>query len=104
MINIKLMASAEISAALGTRLKGQRLTLRMTQAELAERSGLNVGTVKNLEAKTATCSLDTLIRIALVLGVVDQLAGLFVATPKSIAQMEQIATAPRTRARGRRHQ
>jgi transcriptional regulator with XRE-family HTH domain len=52
----------------GARLKRRRLSLRMTQEELAKRAGLNVGTVKNLEAKTRGCKLDTLIRIAGVLG------------------------------------
>jgi transcriptional regulator with XRE-family HTH domain len=71
----------------------------MTQQELANRAGLNVGTVKNLESKTAGCTLDTLIRTASVLGLTDQFETLFVVTPKSIAQMEQVATAPRLRAR-----
>jgi transcriptional regulator with XRE-family HTH domain len=103
MINIKLMSAAEISAELGHRLKSRRLALRMTQHELAERAGLNVGTVKNLESKTARCALDTLIRIAAVLGLTDQFETLFVAVPKSIAQMEQAATAPRQRARRKLH-
>jgi|SRR5665213_2670175 len=104
MIDIKLMSSAEISAELGNRLKSRRLALRMTQKELAERTGLNVGTVKNIEAKTAGCTLDTLLRIASVLGLADQFETLFVARPRSIAQMEEVATAPRLRARRRLHQ
>ena len=99
MIDIKLMSAAELAAELGARLKRRRLALRMTQEELAQRSGLNVGTVKNLEAKTGSCTLDTLIRIASVLGVAEQFETLFVVNPKSIAQMEQAATAPRLRAR-----
>jgi hypothetical protein len=58
-----------------------------------------VGTVKNLESKSAGCTLDTLIRTASVLGLTDQFETLFVVPPKSIAQMEQVATAPRLRAR-----
>jgi transcriptional regulator with XRE-family HTH domain len=99
MIDIKLMSPAELSGEIGARLKKRRLVLRMTQQELAKRTGLNVGTVKNLEAKSATCTLDTLIRIAGVLGLTDQFETLFVVSPKSIAQMEQAATAPRLRAR-----
>jgi transcriptional regulator with XRE-family HTH domain len=95
------MSAAELSTELGARLKRRRLTLRMTQEELAQRTGLNVGTVKNLETKTTRCTLDTLIRIASVLGLADQFETLFVVRAKSIAQMEQIATAPRLRARRR---
>jgi transcriptional regulator with XRE-family HTH domain len=104
MIAIKLMSPAEISIELGYRLKSRRLALRMTQKELAARTDLNVGTIKNLEAKTAGSTLDTLIRIAGVLGVSDQFETLFLEKPKSISQMEQVATAPRVRARRSRHQ
>jgi transcriptional regulator with XRE-family HTH domain len=104
MIAIKLMSPAEISVELGYRLKSRRLALRMTQEELAARTDLNVGTIKNLEAKTAGATLDTLIRIASALGVSDQFETLFVEKPKSISQMEQVATAPRVRARRSRHQ
>jgi hypothetical protein len=66
--------------------------------------GSRVTTIKNLEAKTARSTLDTLIRIAGVLGVSDQFETLFVEKPKSISQMEQVATAPRVRARRSRRQ
>lgn len=104
MIDIKLMSPAEVSAELGSRLKSRRLALRMTQEELAARTDLNVGTIKNLEAKAAGSTLGTLIRIASVLGVSDQFETLFVVRPMSISQMEQVATAPRMRARRSRHQ
>jgi transcriptional regulator with XRE-family HTH domain len=104
MISVKLMSAAEISVELGHRLKNRRLALRMTQEELAARADLNVGTIKNLEAKAAGSTLDTLIRIASALGVSDQFETLFVSRPKSISQMEQVATAPRVRARRSRHQ
>ena len=101
MIDITLMSPADISAELGSRLKSRRLALRMTQQELAARTDLNVGTIKNLEAKAAGSTLDTLIRIAGVLGLSGQFETLFVARPQSISQMEQAATAPRVRARRR---
>ena len=104
MIDIKLMSPSEIAVELGYRLKSRRLALRMTQEELAARTDLNVGTIKNLEAKTTGSTLDTLIRIASALGVSDQFETLFVEKPKSISQMEQVATAPRVRARRSRHQ
>jgi transcriptional regulator with XRE-family HTH domain len=99
MIDIQLMSAAELSAELGARLKKRRLALRITQQEVADRAALSVGTVKNLEARPSGCTLDTLIRIARVLSLAHQFETLFVVTPKSIAQMEQVATAPRMRAR-----
>lgn len=102
MVSIVLMSPQEISAEIGSRLKSRRLSLRMTQAELADRTGLSVGSVKNLEAKTATCTLDIVVRASLALGLVEHFEPLFVVRPKSIAQMEQIAEAPRQRARRKR--
>ena len=103
MIDIRLMSPAEISAEVGSRLRSRRLSLRMTQDELARRAGLNINTIRNLEAKTGACALDTIIRASVALGLVDNFEQLFGTKPKSIAQMEQAAEAPRLRARrGRR--
>ena len=99
VIDIVLMAPGEISTELGSRLKTRRLSLRMTQQELAQRAGLNVGTVKNLESKTGACTLDTVIRVSVALGLAAHFEPLFEQKPRSIAQMEQIAEAPRLRAR-----
>lgn len=98
------MTPQEVVAEIGSRLKSRRLSLRMTQVDLAERAGLNVGTVKNLEAKTGTCSLETVVRASVPLGLVEHFEPLFVVKPRSIAQMQQIAEAPRRRARRKRRQ
>jgi transcriptional regulator with XRE-family HTH domain len=84
---------------MGSRLRSRRLSLRMTQDELAGRAGLNINTIRNLEAKTGACTLDTIIRASVALGLVDNFEQLFGAKPKSIAQMEQAAQAPGQRAR-----
>jgi transcriptional regulator with XRE-family HTH domain len=99
MIDFKLMSSAEVSAELGSRLKSRRLSLRMTQRELAQRASLSVNTINNLEAKTIACTLDTIVRASIVLGLADHFEPLFATTPKSIVQMERAAEAPRLRAR-----
>lgn len=104
MIDIKLMSSGEIAAELGTRLRAHRLQLRLTQQELAERAGLNVGTVKNLETKTGASTLDTVIRAVQALGLANHFEPLFVVKAMSIAQMAQAAAAPRQRARRKRSQ
>lgn len=79
---------AEICAELGARLRRQRLAQLMTQKELAARAGLSAGTIKTLEA-TGQSSLDSLIRVVTVLGLVDELAGLFELKVRSIAEMER---------------
>jgi transcriptional regulator with XRE-family HTH domain len=103
MLDIILMSSDEIATELGARLKRRRLGLRMTQDEVAKRAGIFVGTVRNLEARTSASALGSVIRVALALGMADQFEHLFATRPRSIAQMEQTAEAPRQRARkGRR--
>lgn len=101
MIDVTLATSDELSRELGTRLRRQRLNLRMTQAELAARVGVNIGTIKNIERKGGASSLASIVRVAQVLGLADQFQMLFVMQPRSIAQMEQAQSAPRQRARSR---
>ena len=69
----------------------------LTQADLAERAGVSVGTVKALE-KTGQTSVASLIRVAQALGLTDQLQSLFVLKVQSIADMEQAQLAQRERA------
>jgi transcriptional regulator with XRE-family HTH domain len=99
MIDVNLATSEEICQQLGERLRSRRLALLLTQAELAARTGLNIGTVQNVERKGSTPSLGAVVRIAQALGLADHFQKLFVTQPLSIAQMEQAEAAPRQRAR-----
>jgi len=87
----------EICKELGARLKAQRLSLSLTQEELAARAGVSPGTVKNLENKGQS-SMESAIRIALALGLSDHMQELFKLQVKSIAQMERAEQAKRKRA------
>ena len=89
--------SYEITAELGLRLKAVRLSQSLTQADLAERAGISVGTVKSLE-RTGQSSVASLVRVVQALGLTDQLQSLFVLQVQSIAQMEQAQRAQRQRA------
>lgn len=102
MIDVNLMTPAELALELGQRLRRHRLALRLTQTEIAQRAGLHVGTVKNLESRAGPSSLETLIRVALVLGLIGQFETLFALKPTSIAEMDRASQAPRVRARQRR--
>jgi DNA-binding XRE family transcriptional regulator len=72
----------------------------MQQSELAAAAGVSRGTVQNLESK-AQCSFDSLVRVAMALGVADDLATVFVRRPVSIAEMEAAERPARRRATGR---
>ena len=95
MLDFAFSTSDEVTAELGLRLKAVRLSQSLTQADLAERAGVSVGTVKVLE-KTGQTSVASLIRV--VLGLTDQLQSLFVLKVQSIAEMEQAQLAQRQRA------
>ncbi|HEX8605358.1 MAG TPA: helix-turn-helix transcriptional regulator [Pseudoduganella sp.] len=102
MLDFTFATCQEISVELGQRLKRQRLMQVLTQKDLAERAGVAVGTVKNLESKGVS-SLESLIRIVTALGLLDELASLFeLQATLSIAQMERAQLAERKRAPSRR--
>lgn len=97
MLDFAFSTSDEITAELGLRLKAVRLSQSLTQADLAERAGVSVGTVKSLE-RTGQSSVASLVRVVQALGLTDQLQSLFVLKVQSIAEMEQAQLAQRQRA------
>ena len=97
MLDFAFSTSDEVTAELGLRLKAVRLSQSLTQADLAERAGVSVGTVKVLET-TGQTSVASLIRVVQALGLTDQLQSLFVLKVQSIAEMEQAQLAQRQRA------
>ena len=66
----------EIVTLLCERLRKERLYLEMTQADVATRAGISVNTVSNLEAGR-NVSFENLIRVAMVLGRLQELEELF---------------------------
>ena len=67
MLDFTFSASDEITAELGLRLKAVRLSQSLTQADLAERDGISVGTVKALERTGQSC-VASLVRVVQTLG------------------------------------
>ena len=102
MLDFNFASYQEICTELGLRLKRQRLAQSLTQQDLAGRASVALGTVKNLESKGVS-SMESLIRVVMALGLLDELASLFVLqATHSIAQMERAQLAERKRAPGRR--
>jgi transcriptional regulator with XRE-family HTH domain len=83
-----LAPTHEVLETLGHRVRAQRLAQGLPQRELAQMAGLSLGALRKLEG-TGQSSLDTLVRTAQALGLVQELDDLFVLQRQSIAQMEQ---------------
>src|SRR5690606_9663117 len=66
----------EVVKLLCARLRQERLAQQMTQAEVAARAGIGVGTLSNLEAGRSV-AFDSVIRVAMVLGRLNELEQLF---------------------------
>jgi transcriptional regulator with XRE-family HTH domain len=92
----------EVCLQLAARLRGRRLQLRMPQEELARRTGLAVGTIKHLESRPWSSSLENLVRAGAALQLNAGFAKLFEWRPASYAETMRIGRAPRLRARRRR--
>ena len=75
-MDLKLKKPEEVVTLLCERLRKERLYLEMTQADVATRAGVSVNTVSNLEAGR-NVSFENLVRVAMVLGRLQELEELF---------------------------
>jgi transcriptional regulator with XRE-family HTH domain len=76
MLAPSLKTPKEIRQELAAKAKDCRLALNISQKELAERSGVSLGSIKRFES-SGLVSLSSLLEIALVLGCLDDFAALF---------------------------
>lgn len=76
MMNLSLIKPDEVVKLLCTRLRQERLSQQMTQAEVAARAAVGVGTLSNLEAGRSV-AFDSVVRVAMVLGRLNELEQLF---------------------------
>ena len=100
-MTFQLSSPLEILRTLGQRLRAQRLAQSLTQREVAQRAGLSLGALRKLETD-GQCSLETWVRVAQTLGLLEELNDLFVLKRQSIAQMEQAQQAQRRQRAPRR--
>jgi transcriptional regulator with XRE-family HTH domain len=82
----------EIAQTLAQRLKVARLAQGLTQAELATRAGVSVGTIRNLE-RDGDCAFATVIKVAQSLRLEDGFEALFAPGVQSIAELARLEDA-----------
>lgn len=88
MIDLSLTRPDELLRLLCGRLKKERLTQQLTQAELALRAGLSVNTISSVEA-ARNVSFESIIRMAMVLGRSDEIEALFKPKLESLHDLER---------------
>lgn len=83
-MNLSLNKPSEIVKLLCDRLRKERLSREMTQIDVAARAGISVNTVSNLEAGR-NVGFDNVVRVAMVLGRINELQELFKPTLDSLS-------------------
>lgn len=83
------------------RAKARRLASNLSQAGLAQRSGVSLGSLKRFE-KTGQISLDSLLKLALVLDALSDFEHLFLSGPEQIKSLDQLLKENKQRKRGRK--
>lgn len=76
MMDLSLSKPDEMVKLLCDRLRKERLSRQMTQAEVAARAGIGVNTVSNLELGK-NVGFENVVRVAMVLGRLGELEALF---------------------------
>lgn len=76
MMDLSLTKPGEVVKLLCDRLRKERLSQQMTQAEVAARAGIGVNTVSNLESGK-NVGFENVVRVAMVLGRFRELEALF---------------------------
>lgn len=87
MLDFTFSSCNEVGLELGSRLRAQRMQLDISQSDLAQRAGLAAATVCRLE-REGKGTLETFLRVAQALGLIQEFESLFSGKPISIAQLE----------------
>ena len=95
-----LLPAPEVAADLAKRLQSRRLARNLTQAGLAARSGVPLGTLKKFE-RTGAISLVSFVRLVVALGEQAGLERLIETDDRDSLTLDQMLSIPKVRKRGR---
>jgi transcriptional regulator with XRE-family HTH domain len=97
---ISMKSPFEMANEIAKKAQEKRLKLNMSQQTLSEKSGVSYGTLKKFEQK-GQISLESLLKIALALGEMDQFEHLFAKTDDKLPESldELLDEHPRKRGR-----
>jgi transcriptional regulator with XRE-family HTH domain len=95
-----LTTPREMAELIAKRAQTKRLSLNLSQQTLAQRSGVSYGALKKFE-RTGKISLESLLKLALVLGCLEEFKELFAETsPERAISLNEIIN-DKKRKRGR---
>lgn len=102
ILSMELKTPKDVLAELAARFKARRLALNLTQEGLSDRSGVSWGSLKRFEQR-GLIALDALLKLALVLGCLDDFDQVCADDARSLANksLDEILKAPKQRRKGR---
>lgn len=100
MLSVNLKTPQEMQKIVAASARSLRLHSNLSQKTLSEKSGVSYGAVKKFE-QTGQISLESLLKIALVLGCMGDFAQLFPLVPATSALSLDELIDPVQRKRGR---
>jgi len=101
MMLVSMVTPQEMQKAIALQLRSLRLELNLSQKTLSEKSGVSYGTLKKFE-HTGQISLESLLKLSLVLGRMDDFKALFVPKSSEVALSLDELIEDEKRKRGRK--
>ena len=101
MFDFSFATAEQIAHELAQRIRTRRLTLGFSQQDLANRAGVSIGTIRNLE-RHGECGFVTVIKVAQVLRLDNDFKALFEVEVASIAELAALSKLKETRKRAPR--
>lgn len=100
MMSFNMMTPSEMKKRVASRARDLRLELNLSQQTLSEKSGVSYGSLKKFE-QTGQISLESLLKLAVILGCMDDFNSLFVrkSAEKALSLDELIDNGKRKRGR-----
>jgi len=89
MLSFLPKTPSEVMSELKTNFKTRRKELKITQKELANRSGVSFGSIKRFET-SGQISLESLLKVALVLECLDEFSYLCEKKEESFRSIEEL--------------
>ncbi len=100
---LSLMTTSEAQNVLSKNLRGRRLALGLTQAELSKRSGVALATLRKFE-QTGAVSVENLFKLMVVVGGLQEIIGASAPTKSEFTSIDDVlsGTSKPIRKRGKR--